>query len=344
MPLASLTIFDKIWIQTASLLLMAVSTIGFGHSRIRSIGISNLPLGVCLFCKSQKLFRKNQTNQRRTQTPLKDDDDDDELSAKCFLWSCVQLLTVASGLLDVYPSTIIKATVIFYILVTVQDSVTTRPILLAQEELERKTKEKNALDSALFWKPILWHPFWKLLGFETVVEKSANATNAKIAKSGAPASDKENTELQKNSKRTTTTTTTNTPHYYTETIIKRLGKTKKVVSGKRETAVQDLIWGSMQIAYVVFDLTSKQAIGTAFLVYLCTLLEDVLIVVAVANHNNGNDHTTTTTNKNNNSNGSSDDNDNGPAKTKPRAKTIHWFKISWILLCLYLNGKWFLSP
>ena len=110
-----------------------------------------------------------------------------------------------------------------------------------------------------------------------------------------------------------------------EKLIRKVRITKNVVSGKRETAVEDLVWGGLQIAYVVLDWTEKQAIGTAFMVYLCTLLEDVLLV-AVESQQGGDD----------------DDDDDPAAKKKKKPKKINWFKLSWILLCLYLNAKWFL--
>eukprot|EP00536_Pseudo-nitzschia_multiseries_P013931 jgi/Psemu1/310386/fgenesh1_kg.633_\ len=97
-----------------------------------------------------------------------------------------------------------------------------------------------------------------------------------------------------------------------EELIEKVHVAKNIVSGTRETAVDDLIWGAIEIAYVVFDLTHKQALASAFIVYLCTLLEDVLVI-------------------------SNDD------AQKPNKKKIKWFKILWISVCLYFTGKWLFS-
>jgi hypothetical protein len=228
------------------------------------------------------------------------------------VWSAARLLCVASGVFDVYPAILIKAALVFHVLMTVQDSIETRPMVLHREELRRRRDEKLGLESALFWKFLLPRPIWRLLGYEAVVEKATHP--AKQPPKPVPNTDDDKPKPKKTKQ---------------EKLLKKVRITKNLVSGTRETAVEDLIWGALQIAYVVLDLTEKQAIGTAFLVYLCTLLEDVLSSVVVV-------PTAATATANASGGG-------GGGDTPPKKK-IRWIRISWILLCLYLNGTWFLSP
>lgn len=321
MPSASLTLTDKVLIQMASGFLFLLSFFWYEHERIRSIGISYFPLAFCLFCKYARPFASAETRQRlfqeRKEDKLKastnefyyeDPLDDPDFETKCLVWSVAQLVCVGSGVLNLYPHVIVKGALVFHILMTVQDSIETRPMVLHQEELKRKRKEKLQLESALFWKFLLPYVLWKLLGYQAVVDK---ATDRK--------------QKQKGQKDKDSTADNPKQGIQPEKLIRKVRITKNVVSGKRETAVEDLIWGGLQIAYVVLDWTEKQAIGTAFMVYLCTLLEDVLLV-AVESQQGGADG----------------DDDDPAAKKKKKPKKINWFKLSWILLCLYLNANWFL--
>jgi hypothetical protein len=47
-----------------------------------------------------------------------------------------------------------------------------------------------------------------------------------------------------------------------------------VISGKRESAVDDIAWGAFQMAFVYWDWTNRQAIGTAWILFLLTVIED----------------------------------------------------------------------
>ena len=100
MPSASLTTADKVVIRILSGLLLAISTVWHGHSRIRSIGISNFPLGFALFCKYARPFashdaraksreeRKNYDQDQAGGDPL----DDPVFARMCGVWSVSQLL------------------------------------------------------------------------------------------------------------------------------------------------------------------------------------------------------------------------------------------------------------
>ena len=110
-----------------------VSNIWYGHTRIRSIGISNLPLSFVLFCKYSKPFgrrRRIQSFEKRKKYDLKtnddndnDDDDDDDndpiFVRNCLLWSILQFICVISGVFDwYYCDVIIKGSIIFHIMLT----------------------------------------------------------------------------------------------------------------------------------------------------------------------------------------------------------------------------------
>ncbi len=317
MPSASLTLGDKILIQMVSGLLFFVSAVWCGHQRIRSIGIANFPLGFALFCKfarpfaaaeiREQLFRERKEEKKRLAIEKAKDEefiafyenplDDPSFATKCLVWSMVQLGCVISGLFNWYPSIVIKGALVFHILMTVQDSIETRPMIQQEKELKRQRQDQLQLESAVFWKFFLPKPVWRWMGFEAIVAKATGSSSI----DADPAAKKKKPPK----------------------LIRKVQKTKKIARGKRETAAEDLIWGALQIAYVILDLTSKQAIGTAILVYLCTLLEDILVVAMDANSNDNESHSKNTKDWNNNK--------------------IDWFKISWILVCLYLNVKWFFS-
>ena len=323
MPSTSLTFGDKFLIQIVSAILFLISNLWYGHKRIRSIGISNFPLSFALFCKCARPFASNEKRSKlleeRKKHDTKSDDgedsdpldidplDDPAFIRNCLLWSIMQFLCVTSGIFNWYPDVIIKGAVVFHILLTVQDSIKTRPIKLHEEELRLKRKQKLQLESAQFWKFFLPKAIWKLLGFEKVVkEATAAPPNSILASSDKNNDGDDNNDLKKK-----------------EELIKKVHTAKNVVRGKRETAVDDLIWGAIQIAYVAFDVTHKQAIGTAFMVYLCTLLEDVLVI--------------------SNSSSTDDSGDDGKGSQQKTKKKINWFKISWIVICVYFTGRWFFS-
>jgi len=305
MPSASLTLHEIV-----SFTFFVFSSSCCGHERIRSIGIACFPLGFALFCKCTRPFaspetraklaeehRERETNKKKNSQQIdffEDPLDDPSFSQKSLVWSVIQIVCAASGFFDWYPSVVVKSAFVFHILLTVQDSIETRP-----EELQRKRNEKLRLESALFWKFFLPAFFWKWMGYKTIVDA---ATKSSASSKNGSSSSKNNDP-------------NDSPPKMQEKLLEKVKVTKNVATGQRETAVEDLIWGAVQIAYVVFDLTHKQAIGTAFLVYLCTLLEDVLLSTAVSIERNN----------------------------KNERKKINWFNVSWILLCLYLNARWFLS-
>mmetsp|Transcript_26040 Transcript_26040/g.53519 ORF Transcript_26040/g.53519 Transcript_26040/m.53519 type:complete len:318 (-) Transcript_26040:1351-2304(-) len=315
MPSASLTLGDKVLIRIVSGTFFAVSSFWCGHERIRSVGIACFPLGFALFCKCTRPFaspetraklaeehRERETNKKKNSQQIdffEDPLDDPSFSQKSLVWSVIQIVCAVSGLFDWYPSVVVKSALVFHILLTVQDSIETRPMALRREELRRKRNEKLRLESALFWKFFLPAFFWKWMGYKTIVDA---ATKSSASSKNGSSSSKNNDP-------------NDSPPKMQEKLLEKVKVTKNVATGQRETAVEDLIWGAVQIAHVVFDLTHKQAIGTAFLVYLCTLLEDVLLSTAVSIERNN----------------------------KNERKKINWFNVSWILLCLYLNARWFLS-
>jgi len=301
MPSASLTLHEIV-----SFTFFVFSSSCCGHERIRSIGIACFPLGFARFCKCARPFASRKTRARLAEEHreretknnnsnsnqqieavffFEDPLDDPSFCQKSLVWSVIQIVCAASGFFDWYPSVVVKSAFVFHILLTVQDSIETRP-----EELQRKRNEKLRLESALFWKFFLPAFFWKWMGYKAIVDAATSKNNS-------------------NSKNNNQKDSPPMTHEKLEKV------TKNVAIGQRETAVENLIWGVLIISYVVFDLTHKQAIGTAFLVYLCTLLEDVLLSTAVSIERNN----------------------------KNERKKINWFNVSWILLCLYLNARWFLS-
>ncbi|VEU39234.1 unnamed protein product [Pseudo-nitzschia multistriata] len=314
MPSSSLTTTDKFLIQAISGTMFAISSFWHGHRRIRSVGISNIPLGFALFCKYARPFASTEARAKALDERKKYDKeeamrkelsldgsakggdplDDPAFARVCLLWSVAQLLCGVSGIFDWYTDVIIKGAVVFHILMTVQDSIETRQIELHKEELQRKRAEKLELQSAQFWKFLLPKPLWRWLGYERIVMRATTPS-----KPSTKTSDTAKKEPASN-----------------EDLREKVHTAKKIIRGKRETAVDDLIWGAIQIAYVAFDVTHKQAMGTAFAVYLCTFFEDVLDISTLEK--------------------------DGKQQHKTKKK-IKWFKIMWVSLCLYYTGKLFFS-
>lgn len=58
---------------------------------------------------------------------------------------------------------------------------------------------------------------------------------------------------------------------------KTVKKAKSLLAGKRESSMDDVIWGVFQIALVVFDVGRWQAIGHAWMVFLLHVLEETYL-------------------------------------------------------------------
>mmetsp|Transcript_13467 Transcript_13467/g.31119 ORF Transcript_13467/g.31119 Transcript_13467/m.31119 type:complete len:364 (-) Transcript_13467:203-1294(-) len=187
MPSASLTLGDKVLIRIVSGTFFAVSSFWCGHERIRSVGIACFPLGFALFSKCTRPFaspetraklaeehRERETNKKKNSQQIdffEDPLDDPSFSQKSLVWSVIQIVCAVSGLFDWYPSVVVKSALVFHILLTVQDSIETRP-----EELQRKRNEKLRLESALFWKFFLPAFFWKWMGYKTIVDAATKSS------------------------------------------------------------------------------------------------------------------------------------------------------------------------
>jgi len=326
MPSTSLTWGDKLIINLFSGILFLISCLWYRHKRIRSIGICNLPLSIALFCKFARPFASSETRRKSVAERKKHDDlnrmtadkidnsvyhdyedplDDPIFVRNCLLWSLMQLVCVLSGIFDWYCDILIKGAVIFHIGLTVSDSITQRPILQREEEVRLIRQQKLKLESALFWKCFLPPPIWKakVLGFKKVVDdattgtkKPTATTTSTLVTSSEQSGESNNDGGNHNQKQKE------------EELRKSLQKTKNLLQGKRITATDDLIWGAIQIAYVGFEVDHKQALGTAFMCYLCTLLEEAL--------------------------GFGDVEDE-------KKKKIKKFKLLWIIFCVYVTGKLF---
>lgn len=58
---------------------------------------------------------------------------------------------------------------------------------------------------------------------------------------------------------------------------KTVAKAQALLAGKRESSMDDIIWGVFQIALVVFDFGRWQAIGHAWIVFLLHVLEETML-------------------------------------------------------------------
>lgn len=55
-----------------------------------------------------------------------------------------------------------------------------------------------------------------------------------------------------------------------------LKKAKSILSGKRDSAIDDIIWGVLQVSFVFFNQSNLQAIGHAWMVFLLTILDEAV--------------------------------------------------------------------
>ena len=144
-PSVPLTLGDKILMQLACGVLFFISSVWCGHEHIRSIGICNFPLGYALFCKFARpfasaeeralLFQERKAETERLALEQKknpdylafyeDPLDNPSFATECLIWSMAQLVCVVSGIVNWYSSIVIKGTLVFHILITVQDSIET---------------------------------------------------------------------------------------------------------------------------------------------------------------------------------------------------------------------------
>jgi hypothetical protein len=53
-------------------------------------------------------------------------------------------------------------------------------------------------------------------------------------------------------------------------------KAKSILTNKRDSATDDIIWGVLQISFVFFNQTYLQAVGHAWMIFLLTILEEVV--------------------------------------------------------------------
>jgi len=60
---------------------------------------------------------------------------------------------------------------------------------------------------------------------------------------------------------------------------KTLVKAQALLAGKRESSLDDIIWGAFQISLVFYDMTRWQAVGRAWMIYLLHSLEETAFSV-----------------------------------------------------------------
>lgn len=58
---------------------------------------------------------------------------------------------------------------------------------------------------------------------------------------------------------------------------KTLKKAQSLLAGKRESAMDDMIWGIFQISMIFYDMSWWQSVGRAWMVFLCHVLEETAL-------------------------------------------------------------------
>jgi hypothetical protein len=219
------------------------------------------------------------------------------------VWTYLQASSVLSGLLNVYPHVVIKWNAMFHIVLVVKESIEHR--YATQLEKERLAREREAKRQSIlqFWRR--WLPKFLFEWIFLRKEKTklndhkpvSTATTTTNSITSNPASRQPSsfvgaatsaTGFLRQRKTTSTASTSSTslsssssfPSSSTpslpsnQEIRHHIQKAKLVVQGQRESAIDDLIWGALQIALIYYDWTHWQTLVMAWMIFLLTVLEE----------------------------------------------------------------------
>ncbi|KAG7345859.1 hypothetical protein IV203_038806 [Nitzschia inconspicua] len=313
--------------------------------KIRSIGVSNLPMAIRLLIsmmgkKSNSLTNSKGKDNVTSEMSCSNHKTDDKIRTVgstttnatnnltnpsswddvCHkVWTYLQASSVVSGLFNIYPYVIIKWNAMFHIVLVVKESMEHRYATQLEHQRiirEREEKRQRMLDFWRRWLPRFLFE-WIFLRKQRKTTKQQNndkgddeaATPASPVKAGTSMSTSTSTStgkrfvgLRKRNKEmpaaetictktssssieatslssTTTTSSSSSisPPFIKEEIRQHVQKAKLVVQGHRESNMDDIIWGFLQIAFIYNDWTHWQTCVVAWLVFLLTVLEEAVL-------------------------------------------------------------------
>jgi hypothetical protein len=253
-------------------------------SKLNALGISNLPTAVS------------------TVRAALADDKKKQKGRLVYAAGIFNSLVVVSGLTNRWPY-LIKTNAIANILNGVKESIAARKNAELLSEAEVQSQEVRRKRSII-------SNFFKSRFFPS--HKDSDARKDKIARTGEKkATDNSSSEMidemptdsqatkandssttsslksrffpsQKSPKESTSTSDISSSQDETtkETKVRRkktVTKAKALLAGKRESSMDDIIWGVFQIAFVIYDMGRWKAIGHAWMVFLLHVLEETYL-------------------------------------------------------------------
>lgn len=259
--------FSSSILQSSSWMDRAISTlVYFGASfflpKIRAIGISKLPLAF------RTLFGRNTITRRKASSP--EDVSVDSQLLLYRLWEYLQIACVPSGLFNIYSSIIVKATAMLNIILVVQESIHFRlkeKQLRSSEEADTSnTKEEGTQERPKGW--LRWFRRGSIQEEAKLCERSVVASEA--ASSSSKSSTSENGGVDAGG-------SIDGNKKIPVDLKKHVRQAKQVVQGHRESVIDDVAWGSLQLAFIYKDMTQWQALYMAWMVVLLQILEEAIL-------------------------------------------------------------------
>ena len=231
----------------------------FLASRLRSVGISNLPVAF-------QQWRQTLSSKRRPDGSL-----DVVSCAKELFQTLYHSLVVVSGVWNIYPL-VIQWHAVWNIILAVKESIDQRNLekLLEAEKKKKNddandetttTTDKSARSRRTSMTQIM--KGWLLLdnNNDNHVEKKAVEKNADQGNKALITKSSNSIRSQKSQ----------------DQAQKAAQKAKQLLAGKgRDSATDDICWGIMQICFVWLNSTTLQAVGTAWMIFLLTVMEEAV--------------------------------------------------------------------
>lgn len=248
-------------------------------SKVNALGISNLPSAIQAVRAAWK------------------DDKKKKQGSIVYVAGIFNSLVVVSGLTGRWPI-LIKTNVVANILNGVKESIEARKKAesMTEEQVNAQGKPRkrsvlsNAIKNRFFSSRNDNKKEDQLAGSKESVDESAD-TGSSASDVAASATTKRGTETASSttssvkkrfwsSRKDSTDSTADSKKQTQESKYdesrrkKTLVKAQALLAGKRESSMDDIIWGIFQISLVIFDLTRWQAMGRAWMVYLLHVLEE----------------------------------------------------------------------
>lgn len=252
-------------------------------SKLNALGISNLPTAISSVRAAFK------------------DDKKKEKGRLIYVAGIFNSLVVVSGLTGRWPY-LIKTNAVANILNGVKESITARKTAesaLTEEEVNQEAQRKRSIISDFFKNRFFPShkdsdiPASKGEGDESTDDSNSNKpsvtretdstdTQTPKAQDSSSSSSLKNRFFSSHKSSTDQVSKSNSSSQDEDVVEKRrrkktVAKAQALLAGKRESSMDDIIWGVFQIALVFFDVGRWRAIGHAWMVFLLHVLEETYL-------------------------------------------------------------------